>query len=103
MAFPEEEQVLEAATADDVNTPAEAGAEGEPGTPGEQTAPADASAPAEQVPAEELIPEPEIQPVAMADPQLKAVLEAIIYVTEEPLTLDQICAAIEQPRDRVID
>ena len=31
----------------------------------------------------------------------KAVLEAIVYVAEEPLTLDQIAAALEQPRERV--
>jgi segregation and condensation protein B len=39
----------------------------------------------------------------MEDAKLKAVLEAIIYVTDEPLSLDQICLAIEQPRDRVIE
>src|ERR1022692_2304396 len=54
--------------------------------------------------AEELLPEEEpVIAVLMADAQLKAVLEAIVDVTDEPLTLDQICAAIEQPRDRVID
>jgi segregation and condensation protein B len=41
--------------------------------------------------------------ITMEDAKLKAVLEAIIYVTDEPLSLDQICIAIEQPRDRVID
>jgi segregation and condensation protein B len=35
------------------------------------------------------------------DSKLKATLEAIIYISEEPLTLDQIVAAIEQPRERV--
>ena len=35
------------------------------------------------------------------DVRLKAVIEAIIYVTDEPLTLDQISAALEHPRDRV--
>ena len=29
-------------------------------------------------------------------------LEAIIYVTDEPLSMEQICAAVEQPRERVI-
>jgi segregation and condensation protein B len=53
---------------------------------------------------EDLLPEePAVMAVAMEDVQLKAVLEAIIYVTDEPLTLDQICTAIEQPRDRVIE
>jgi len=32
---------------------------------------------------------------------LKAVIEAAIYITDEPLTLDQIAAALEQPIDRV--
>ncbi len=40
-------------------------------------------------------------PVDAADAQLKAVLEAIIYVTEEPLSLAQIAAALAQPADRV--
>jgi segregation and condensation protein B len=54
--------------------------------------------------AEELLPdEPAAEAITMEDAKLKAVLEAIIYVTDEPLTLDQICTAIEQPRDRVID
>ncbi len=54
--------------------------------------------------AEELLPdEPAPAPIAMEDARLKAVLEAIVYVTDEPLSLEQICIAIEQPRDRVID
>ena len=40
--------------------------------------------------------------VTVADAQLLAVLEAIIYVTDEPLTLDQIADATEQPRDRIV-
>ena len=40
--------------------------------------------------------------VTVADAQLLAVLEAIIYVTDEPLTLDQIAEATEQPRDRIV-
>src|SRR5439155_9512421 len=32
---------------------------------------------------------------------LKAVIEAAIYITDEPLTPEQIAAAIEQPSDRV--
>jgi segregation and condensation protein B len=35
------------------------------------------------------------------DARLKAVMEAIIYVTDEPLALDQISSALEQPRERV--
>lgn len=41
-------------------------------------------------------------PVPVEDAQLLAVLEAIIYVTDEPLTVDQISEAIEQPRERVV-
>src|ERR1035438_10476627 len=32
-----------------------------------------------------------------ADAKLKAVLEAVIYVTDEPLTLAQITSALQQP------
>jgi segregation and condensation protein B len=54
--------------------------------------------------AEDLLPdEPAADAITMEDAKLKAVLEAIIYVTDEPLSLEQICDAIEQPRDRVID
>jgi segregation and condensation protein B len=47
--------------------------------------------------------EPAAEAITMEDAKLKAVLEAIIYVTDEPLSLEQICDAIEQPRHRVID
>ena len=33
--------------------------------------------------------------------QLRAVLEAIVYVTEEPLTVAQLALALEQPPDRI--
>src|SRR4051794_38505569 len=65
---------------------------------------AETDGPAESVSAEELLPEePPAEAIPLEDAKLKAVLEAIIYVTDEPLTLEQICTAIEQPRDRVID
>ena len=35
------------------------------------------------------------------DAQLKALLEAIVYITEEPLSVVQIAAALAQPRERV--
>jgi segregation and condensation protein B len=35
------------------------------------------------------------------DAELTAMLEAVIYITDEPLTLEQICTALEQPRDRI--
>jgi segregation and condensation protein B len=40
-------------------------------------------------------------PPSQEDSQLKAVLEAIIYVAEEPLTLAQIATALQQPAERV--
>ncbi|HWB87090.1 MAG TPA: SMC-Scp complex subunit ScpB [Bryobacteraceae bacterium] len=43
----------------------------------------------------------ETTPVSVEDAQLQAVLEAIVYVTEEPLTLAQIAAALQQPAERV--
>lgn len=35
------------------------------------------------------------------DAQLKAILEAIVYITDEPLSAQQIAAALAQPLDRV--
>lgn len=35
------------------------------------------------------------------DAQLQAILEAIVYITDEPLTAQQIAAAIEKPIDKV--
>lgn len=58
---------------------------------------------AESVSAEELIaaaPEP-VSDVSAEDAQIRAVLEAIVYVTEEPLTVAQIAAALQQPAERV--
>jgi segregation and condensation protein B len=48
---------------------------------------------------------PEAAPGAASaeDSYLKAVLEAIIYVTEEPLTVAQAAAALAQPAERVRD
>jgi segregation and condensation protein B len=59
--------------------------------------------PQESMSPEDLLPEePASEAPTVADAQLKAVLEAIVYITDEPLTLDQICTAIEQPRERVL-
>ncbi len=46
----------------------------------------------------EAVAEP-VSPVENAT--LKAVIEAAIYITDEPLTAEQIAAAVEQPLDRV--
>jgi segregation and condensation protein B len=40
-------------------------------------------------------------PGSVGDSQLRAVLEAIVYVAEEPLTLAQISTALQQPADRI--
>jgi segregation and condensation protein B len=42
-------------------------------------------------------------PVSLEDAQLQAVLEAIVYVAEEPLTVSQIAVALGQPLERIRD
>ena len=119
MAFPEEEQIADqVAEAPSAETAAEqpAAAEGAAADevrseeiPAEDAAEALAEATvleevaAQELTAEDFLPdEPETPAAPLEDSRLKAVLEAIIYITEEPLTLDQICAGIEQPRERVV-
>ena len=46
-------------------------------------------------------PVPISLPVSIEDAQLKAMLEAIVYVAEEPVTIAQIAAALQQPAERV--
>ena len=48
-----------------------------------------------------LVSEDAPPPVPVEDAQLKAVLEAIVYVAEEPLTAAQMAAALHQPLDRI--
>jgi len=43
----------------------------------------------------------EERPVEDTDVQLKAILEAIVYVTDEPLSAQQMAAALERPIDVV--
>ena len=43
----------------------------------------------------------EERPVENSDAQLKAILEAIVYVTDEPLSAQQMAAALERPIDLV--
>lgn len=59
--------------------------------------------PQETVSAEELLTGPAESPEALSaeDANLRAVLEAIVYVTEEPLSAEQIAEALGEPRDRV--
>lgn len=72
--------------------------EAEQETPGSETVAVTFSA--EEILGEDAPAEAEF---SMADAQLRAVLEAIIYVTDEPLTLDQIAEATQQPRERVAE
>ena len=59
--------------------------------------------PQETVSADELLCGSAAKPAALSsgDAQLKAVLEAIVYVTEEPLSAIQIADALGEPRERV--
>ena len=41
------------------------------------------------------------EPVSLEQSQLRAVLEALVYVTEEPLTVAQMASVLQQPADRV--
>jgi len=71
---------------------------------GEEPADAPGASPSEAaVSMEELLggsaPEPPIEP--LADTELRAVIEAITYVAEEPLTLAQLSGALQQPAERV--
>jgi segregation and condensation protein B len=43
----------------------------------------------------------EDQPAAQDDAQLKAILEAIVYITDEPLSAQQMAAALGHPIDEV--
>lgn len=43
----------------------------------------------------------EERPAESQDAQLKAILEAIVYITDEPLSAQQIAAALERPLDVV--
>jgi segregation and condensation protein B len=75
-----------------------------PGGP-ETGEPAPEAPPIEPAPVsvDELLPatEESEEPVSIEDSQLKAVLEAIVYVADEPLTLAQLAAALQQPGPRI--
>lgn len=45
--------------------------------------------------------EPDEAEVSSEDARLRAVVEAVIYVTEEPLTLDQMAVALDLPKERL--
>ena len=56
----------------------------------------------EEVVIAEAVVEPE-SAAAHSNLTLKAVIEAAIYITDEPLTLEQIAAAVQQPSEQVKD
>ena len=39
--------------------------------------------------------------VEMGDDELRAIVEAVVYVTEEPLTVEQIAIALQQKKERI--
>ena len=49
----------------------------------------------------ELLAEAQPAPEPLEDAQIKAVLEAVVYVAEEPLTLAQIASALAQPAEHI--
>lgn len=53
--------------------------------------------------AEQLAIEPQEQPAAAAGERLAALLEAVVYVTDEPLTAEQIAGALGEPRAKVAE
>ena len=46
-------------------------------------------------------PEQESLVVEMGDDELRAIVEAVVYVTEEPLTVDQLAVALQQKKERI--
>jgi segregation and condensation protein B len=44
---------------------------------------------------------PSVSAEASQDAQLKAILEAVVYITDEPLSAQQMAAALQQPIDRI--
>ena len=50
---------------------------------------------------EELLSESAISVADSAGAQLKALVEAVIYITDEPLSADQIAIALQQPAEQV--
>ena len=41
------------------------------------------------------------EPVSIEDARLKAIIEAIVYVTEDPVTVEQLASGVGQPRERI--
>jgi segregation and condensation protein B len=51
--------------------------------------------------AEQLLISDAPSPVDTGEAQLKAIVEAVVYITDEPLSAGQIAAALQQPVDQV--
>jgi segregation and condensation protein B len=49
----------------------------------------------------ELLPGVTTSNIELPDEQLRAVVEAVIYITDEPLSADQIATALQQPAARI--
>jgi len=97
---PVEKDTDETAQAEEVAVPQADGSTGESPAPAEP----DPLVPAvsmDELMAPDDVPADAPEPVSIEDTQLRAVLEAIVYVAEEPLTLAQISAALQQPLERV--
>jgi segregation and condensation protein B len=101
-AEPATTQEPEAVTEQDQEPPA-AQTQQPPAAQTQEPAPAAADPPAATISMDELLAQDAEAPAAalMEDAQLMAVLEAVVYVAEEPLTLAQIAAALRQPAERV--
>ncbi len=69
------------------------------GTPAEAERSGEEATPLEEIITEEMIAE--APPGPDEDAQLKALIEAAIYITDEPLTPAQIAAALGQPAERI--
>ncbi len=65
----------------------------------QEVSPADAQPSLDDILIAEAVVEP--PPASENSATLKAVIEAAIYITDEPLTPDQIAIAVDQPLDRV--
>ncbi len=52
-------------------------------------------------PEAELLPGVTTSSIELPDEQLRAIVEAVIYVTDEPLSADQIATALQQPAAKV--
>src|ERR1051325_192273 len=91
-------------SAPDAVQPEAPSVEAQPGP--ESPAEATAEVPAAEMDAEELLGADATDKPSAADAEeanLRALIEAAIYITEEPLTAEQIATALEIPKDRVIE